>query len=459
MTRNKYLFYLCFLLNFVISAGSQPYSLEYGLRPGLDLTFTTQMELSIEGPYAERSTRTIESRFIVLDRAESGRWPMLGVSRLTQRILEGQEVEVPFRQRQLYRFAMSEKGDYWAEDTEKAEFGTGWTPMLHFPPLPKETLSPDIRTQVPLPIDIGLHGQVRGTFSILVRPLKEDKNGILIGAGLLQSLGLQQNPPLTVLYQEHEIRFDRRQKLPSHTQSSTQIRMESDIGVLNVDSIVESRLQKTNIYRAEDLPAVRAEVSEFFLLTERLKKSAMENEDDNLNRLIVFSERSPIGFLREAAKDFVQIHRHNMRLEENRRLSDPSSVAPEFSGESVQGNLIRFPSAKREPAVLVFWALWWEPAERALWEMEELRKVYEKKNVRFIGINLDSTRKIAADYVKQGAIAMPVIWDESYPKAGIAFKYGIRNIPTIVVADKKGKVVARDLSGEGLTALLNKIAK
>ena len=416
------------------------------------------MDLLIEGPYSEESTRTIESRFVVLDEEQSGAWPVLGVSRLKNRILEGQEIPITIENREAYQFSITSKGVLLSEKTERAELGTGWSPMIHFPPLPKTPIPPDLRTESVLPIYIGLGESNQGRYTLLARNTGENNESVLIGAGLMDTLQLQDTPPVLLTYQEHEIHFERRSRLPSITRTSSQMKMDSPEGVFHINLTVESQLKQANRFPLERLPDIRDQVAAFFNYKTQLKTAGPEEEKAILQSVISFSDRSPIHFLRETAKDLVLKHRYNMRFEENRRKADLAEEAPAFMGTTMQETLVRFPLEKKKATVLFFWALWWEPAEKALWEMEEIHKsLSPKKDINCIGINLDSAKAIGQRYIENSHITLPVLWDKGYPQSGIAFDYGVHRVPTIVIIDKRGKIIARDIQGEQLKVFLDKL--
>ncbi len=449
--------YIC--LTWISSvANAQPISLSYGLRPGMELLFETQMDLLIEGPYSEESTRTIESRFVVLNEAQSGAWPILGVSRLKNRILEGQEIPITIENREAYQFSITSKGELRGETTERAELGTGWTPMIHFPPLPDTALPPDVRTESNLPIYVGLGESSDGRYTLIARNTGENDESVLIGAGLMNTLQLQDAPPVILTYQEHEIHFEKRSRLPSISRTSSQMKMDSPEGAFHINLTVDSQLKQANRFPLDRLPDIRQYVSTFLNYKEQLTIAGPVEEEKILQSVISFSERAPIQFLRETAKDLVLKHRYNMRFDANRRNADLAEEAPAFSGVTMQEKLVRFPLEKKKPTVLLFWALWWEPAEKALWEMEELYKTMaDKKNIDCIGINLDSAKTIGQRYIENSKITLPVLWDEGYPQSGIAFDYGVHRVPTVVVINKRGKIIARDIQGEELKTFLNKL--
>ncbi len=433
-------------------------SISYGLTAGADLIFSATLDTVIEGPYSEQSTRILESRFVAYKDPFTGIYPTFGISCLKRRILEGQEVDLPFENREAYLFNMTPHGEFFGYETDSPELGTGWTPMIHFPPLPKKTISFDTRTEANFPVYCGFPEAVEGRYSMLIRNIDPQNNKILIGASLVQPVTIKKDYPVSIVYQEHEIRFDVKKGFPDYSRTSTQVRMKSPTGTFNIEIIVESRLKQANVFPEKYHNTIRKQVSQFFELKSQLQSVEMSDSTAVLEELIDYSENSPLPFMRKTAGDLVLKYRYNMRLNQNETETNQASQAPSFSGETIQGKLIRFPPEQRKPTLLFFWALWWEPAERELWQMEALYQAY-KDDVHFIGINLDNTKGIIRRYVLQGNIELPILWDEGYPEQGIAFRYGIRTVPTIVILNKRGKIAGRDIIGDELNELLEKLSR
>ncbi|RJP34241.1 MAG: TlpA family protein disulfide reductase [Candidatus Omnitrophota bacterium] len=442
----------------VFSAEEDAGILSYALLPGIDLIFTATLDTIIEGPYSEQSTRMIESRIIRAEEGAGGEIALVGISSLHRRILEGQEVKIPFENREAYRFRMNRFGSFSGYDSAGPELGTGWSPMIHFPPLANESIPLDTRMETKLPVQGGFPADAEGRYSLLIRHIEPQNQILLIGAGLSQPVTIPGDPPILVRYQEYEIRFDLNKRLPVFSRTSTQSSMDTPNGTFQIETVAESQLNQANIFPSHHLPVIRGELTDFFHYKIQLQLTNFADSYPVLQKLLTFADHSPVPFLRETAKDVVDKYRFNMQLEKNRDQAMVSNQAPDFSGESLQGQLIRFPPEKRKPTVMLFWALWWEPAERELWHIETLYRDYRDK-AQIIGINLDSARGIARRYIEQSGIQTPILWDEGYPQSGIAFRYGVHTVPTVIVMDKKGKMAAIDVRGRQLTELLDKLAR
>lgn len=108
-----------------------------------------------------------------------------------------------------------------------------------------------------------------------------------------------------------------------------------------------------------------------------------------------------------------------------------------------------------------FWATWCGPC---VGETPFLKKVWEAHgtNERFamIGISLDGSAKAPADYAKGNQLAWPQAYLGDAWKGEVTTSYAIRSIPSIWLIGPDGKIVAKDLRGEGIgTAVAAALAR
>ncbi|HOJ62318.1 MAG TPA: TlpA disulfide reductase family protein [bacterium] len=441
------------------AVGSTP--ARYGLQPGLELLFTAAMEMTITGPYSEQSNRAFETRFVVMNENQAGNWEIMGVSKLAKRIMDGEELPDPFGTPEAYLFEMDDYGRFRGYKGEEPQFGTAWTPMIHFPPLPAGGVPSESRSTRPLPVYIGLGEDLQGWYSFRWLPA---------GDAFSQYGAMMQYPvqardiPVTISYQEHEMRFDLRKRLPASSRSSYQIQMNTPIGGLDVELQVENQLNQANLYPSDVMKPLVNEITRYFALRNPLQalnieKMKKEDVEKKLEDMITFSRTSRVPFLRDAAGSVIVHTRYRMRLNENFQKVARLTPAPPFRRLSVQNQPIQVPSPAAKPVVVLFWALWWGPSEQALWDMETFRKANAGQEVEYVAVNLDRMESFAQNYVLKSGIQIPVIWDNGYPDSGIAMEYGVRRIPEIVVIDRLGRISGRDVQPEQLAAMLERLTR
>ena len=128
-------------------------------------------------------------------------------------------------------------------------------------------------------------------------------------------------------------------------------------------------------------------------------------------------------------------------------------------GTSLSGRQVDI-AAYRGKAVLVhYWATWCEPCKQDLVILRKMQAKYGAKGFTLVGVNLDSDRATAAAYLRQNRIP----WEQLYEAGGLdsrfATELGILTLPTMILVDKRGKVVSRSIHAAELDDELGKLVR
>lgn len=107
--------------------------------------------------------------------------------------------------------------------------------------------------------------------------------------------------------------------------------------------------------------------------------------------------------------------------------------------------------------LLDFWASWCAPCRM---EMKSLHKIYDEikgDDLVFISISLDDDRNKWLKAMETDAIPWVALWDkDGFKKSRFREQFGFTAIPFIVLIDKEGKTISRQLRGEDVrTAIEN----
>ena len=86
-----------------------------------------------------------------------------------------------------------------------------------------------------------------------------------------------------------------------------------------------------------------------------------------------------------------------------------------------------------------FWASWCIPCRQSLPWMNNLKAQYQAQGLTIISINLDHSRALADEFLKEVKANFPVIYD---PKGLIARKYKLKGMPSSFIVDRTGKIVS-----------------
>lgn len=105
-----------------------------------------------------------------------------------------------------------------------------------------------------------------------------------------------------------------------------------------------------------------------------------------------------------------------------------------------------------------FWASWCGPCRREMPTVVEAYKRYHATNgFNVVGVSFDSKAQSWKDAVKQLGMEWPQMSDLKGWKCAASEVYGVSSIPSNILVDPKGTIVASDLRGEDLLNKLKEI--
>ena len=138
------------------------------------------------------------------------------------------------------------------------------------------------------------------------------------------------------------------------------------------------------------------------------------------------------------------------------RLAE-GKIAPEFSFPTPDGKKMLGPQDfKGKILVLDFWASWCGPCRAEIPHLKEAYKEYSNKGVAFFSVSIDKDNAAWRKAMKEENMPWAQV---QAPKAGkdVMKQYQFSGIPYILVLDKGGKIVAKNLRGKALTDKLEEL--
>lgn len=113
-------------------------------------------------------------------------------------------------------------------------------------------------------------------------------------------------------------------------------------------------------------------------------------------------------------------------------------LAPEINVTDLDGVKHKLADFKGKVVLIDFWATWCAPCRKGLPETQKLFADYGNKGLAVMTIS-DESKSAVVPFIRQNKFTFPVYLD---PGSVTNKDYHIKSIPTIVVIDKKGNLVA-----------------
>jgi len=113
--------------------------------------------------------------------------------------------------------------------------------------------------------------------------------------------------------------------------------------------------------------------------------------------------------------------------------------AADFTLKTISGEPVHLAELRGKVVLLDFWATWCQPCRRELPTIEALSRKYKERNVIVLGIN-DEDVSTARRFLEKNHPDLETLHDAGRK---VHRTYGCNAIPTVIVIDPQGKVVAQ----------------
>jgi len=132
------------------------------------------------------------------------------------------------------------------------------------------------------------------------------------------------------------------------------------------------------------------------------------------------------------------------------------NVAPDFTQPDVNGNPIRLSDFRGRYILIDFWASWCGPCRAENPNLVKAYNQYKNQGLEILGVSLDDKkgREAWLKAIEQDGLSWIHVSDLNGWSNEAAVLYGVRGIPQNYLVDPEGKIVAYNLRGETLDAVL-----
>jgi thiol-disulfide isomerase/thioredoxin len=169
-------------------------------------------------------------------------------------------------------------------------------------------------------------------------------------------------------------------------------------------------------------------------------------------------EKEAIGWYNKVATQFSSSPMAEKAAGAKRRMESVGRSI-ELQGKTHDGRSVDLSTYRGKVVLIHYWATWCQPCKEDLKTIKALQARYAAKGFAAIGVNLDGDLSSLTKYLK--AASLP--WSQLYEPGGLdnrfANELGIMTLPTMLLVDKSGRVVRRNIHSAELDAELQRLLK
>ncbi|MGE0758948.1 MAG: redoxin family protein [Pirellulaceae bacterium] len=113
----------------------------------------------------------------------------------------------------------------------------------------------------------------------------------------------------------------------------------------------------------------------------------------------------------------------------------------------------------RGVVLLQYWATWCELCKQDMQQLKVLQAKYGPRGFHVVGVNLDNDNRSATQYLSSARWPWLQLYEDGGMDSRLANQLGIQTLPTMILIDKSGRVVRRNVHISELEGELQKLIK
>ena len=198
------------------------------------------------------------------------------------------------------------------------------------------------------------------------------------------------------------------------------------------------------------------DVAQILLMKAMLYVQVLDNTEKGLQSLKQLKSDFPGTEPGKGADDLIASIQQQEETKKIQRALVVSAKFPDFEEKDIAGKPLSIAKYKGKVVLIDFWATWCGPCIGELPNVLKTYKKYHAKGFEIIGISLDKEEQTLTSFIKKRDMPWQQFFDGKGWGNKLAVKYGVNSIPMTYLLDGEGKIVATNLRGEELDAMVAK---